>query len=75
MEKIIIALNTPLHILDLIPEAREGIIKLEGKLIKQDVSGVFVDITKAGTDRSWLSKSPLKKTFIPFHKIDHIGFE
>lgn len=71
MEKITIALNTPLQASEALQDIKDGVTRVEARLIKQENSGLLVEVLKIGTDKSWVLKNPFKKIFIPLHKIDH----
>lgn len=65
-----IYLNTPLAETG---SAFSGYDRVRGKGLSHEAGGVLVQVKALGTSKDWQDKTlPVKKIFIPYHKIDFI---
>ena len=76
-QNVEVLLQTPLLVIATREEIRakpvlEHLLRVTGKVIEENVSGVLIAVKSVGTDRQVDKNPPFEQIFIPFHKIDHI---
>lgn len=75
-QQAIIYLHTPLMHPGANEEKGAPALRLRGKILSRDASGIYVDVQAVAGAKGWVDGSPYgKKIFIPLHKIDYLSFE
>lgn len=75
-QQAIIYLHTPLMYPDAKEEKGAPALRLKGKILSRDASGITLEVQASAGVKGWIDGSPYgKRIFIPLHKIDYLSFE
>lgn len=71
-QNVVVYLNTPLVGTGAEGERVELIARLKGKILAQGNEGFLLQAKAVGDKKGWNDSTPIKKIFIPVHKVDYI---
>lgn len=74
-QNVIVYLNTPLIKLESKMAMPDNAYRIKGKVISKDADGLSLQVKAIGDEKRWNDSPPLKKIYLPIHKVDFISLE